>query len=92
MATWYEVKSWSDRIEPVEVVRSTDASVFTPKKNGGEERRGRNTDAWKYFETWDEAYSCLIERCLRRISDAKAELERAQKQMDIIRSIQKPTP
>lgn len=93
MATWYVVVRWRDTIEPIEVTRWTDASVFTPMRNGkGEDRRARNSDSGQYFETWGEAYSYLLSRCQRAVENARNQLARQEAALSAVEQIKPPAP
>lgn len=78
---WYKVTTYSLEIEPVEVVKFTDKTVTTLYKGryseAFERRYSRSSEWGKFFPTREEAVAYVRDRLLRRIENAKHELENA---------------
>ena len=74
--TMYYVYGYSDKIEKVEIVRSTGKSVWVRSKRANKERRA-NRD--RYYNTFEEAKENIVRRCVRRIETLEMQVENAKK-------------
>ena len=73
METWYKVSRYSDKIEPVEVERSTAKTVYIP----GIGRCAQITDYFSYFKTRREARSHFIKQINIEINMLKRQMDKA---------------
>ena len=73
----YEVCSYSTDIKKVEIERETDKSVFI---NGN--RRAKMSEWSKYFHTFDEAKSNLVERCTLELERCRRKYHTAKDDFD----------
>lgn len=91
-ATWYEVGKWGDKIEPVEVERSTEQSVwvFNKWRVDRVERRARVSEHACYFPTWEEAHAYLLDRAETRLAGARRALALAQSAHGNVKGMRKP--
>lgn len=85
--TWYLAKSWSNRIEEVEVDRSTEDSVWLTKSKGCHQRvlgrRSTMRGSYEhYFPSQAEAISFIKSRFMETISQLKQKMEQEQKALD----------
>lgn len=72
----------------VEVVKRTDKMVILARKNW----RGNNyrESGKNYFDTWEEAYECLLAGAKRRVDDAKGQLATAEMVLAEVHTMKKP--
>lgn len=69
------------KIKPIEVVRSTDLSVFLSDRNGSVRRSARFSDYFSYYDTWEIAHAHLIKRVERKVLAEKSAVIRAEKEL-----------
>lgn len=82
MTTWYEADNhYGCRINPVEVARETEHSVWLKSSHGAETRRERVSSYSVFFPTLAEAVSHVrqrlevaVERAKQRVIDSQKEL------------------
>lgn len=94
--TWFEARS-GFKIEPVEIVRETDKSLWLKKAPGV---RVAKQGGWMaYFPTVEEAKNYLIQKaenwlltCEQRLENAKTSVERAQASLENAKNIQVSKP
>lgn len=87
MSTWYLcIPGWGGniggKIDPVEVERFTDSSVF---RKG--HRYVRITTFECYYPTWQEAKNAIVQDKERKLDNARKNLERALSDLDLARKI-----
>ena len=85
MTTWYVTSNWGKRIEPVEVEKSTDKSVWIEGN-----RRALISDYSSHFPTWAEAKEHLLGKAGRKLEAARAQLARAQAEYGNIKGLRDP--
>ena len=81
----YRTKSYSNRIEEVEIVRSTEKSVWVTREDiFGEKNKIRclkMSDYEKYWDTYKEAKQYLIKRYENVIESLKKRLQEARSEL-----------
>lgn len=73
--TMYHVYEYSDKIQKVEVVRSTDKSVWVRCKWTDKERRANRS---RYHNTFEEAKAYIVRRCAQRLETLEMQIEGAK--------------
>ena len=88
--TWWRAY-WERRIEPVQVERFTEQSVWIDGR-----RRARMSDGYGridgYFPTWAEARDALLEEAEGKVASIRLQLEQANGKLGNIRGMKEPTP
>jgi hypothetical protein len=80
--TWYEFKSWSLTIEPVQIERESGSRVYfaaLPGKRAG--FASKHSEYSSYFPTREEAVSFAKDKLVKRIEKANRELEEAKRML-----------
>jgi hypothetical protein len=72
-------------ITPVEIERETDKSVWV---NGN--RNAKQSDWATYFDTWEEAYSALLEAADKKVVSARLALDKAKGFYGNVNGLRKP--
>lgn len=93
----YKTESWRDRIEPVEVVRTTENSVYLPADvkfhKNGERRQQRFNDRYEsFFETWEAARDFLIAKKRMEIDNHETTLQTLNKELDKLLEMRNEVP
>jgi hypothetical protein len=83
MSTWYRSR-WQ-AIDPVEVERETDSSVFI---NG--RRHNKITSYECYFPTWEAAKEHLLQEHELKVLDARRRLQDASDKLGNMKGLKKP--
>ena len=88
----FKTSKYGTEIEPVEVVRETDAFViFPPYRPGGKERRtAKCTDYERYHDTWEDARAFLLSRAEQDVQSARRRLEVANGTLGNVKGMKKP--
>ena len=73
-------------IEPIEIDRETDFSVFI-----GKERNAKRSSWHNYFDTWDDAKTFLLEHAESEAASCRRQLEVANGKLGNIRGLKKPS-
>ena len=69
---WYEVVRYSGKIRPIEVLRSTDSSVWIPRGGSSKERReGIETDWSSKFPDYPSAFGYAMNSLKQKLHNAK---------------------
>lgn len=82
-------RTYFDKIETVEVVRETAASVYVGEKMGGR-REAKRSSFYNYFDTWQEAHEFLVLRAEIAVSGAQSRLEAEERRFRQIRGMKEP--
>lgn len=82
--TWYD-----NRIEPVEVLRTTENSVYLPAdprfyKNGERRQQKHNPDYESFWPTWKEAHEYLVTRTRKQIDNHETTLRTLKSELEKI--------
>ena len=87
MTKWYEVNAYCGhvKIEPVEVERVTDSSVWIAGR-----RRCRHGEYVSIFDSFDEAKAWGVAICRRRHEAAKHELDRQRQYLQRAEALKEP--
>lgn len=95
--TWFKTGGWKEKIQPVEVVKTTEKFVtireerfsFGPKKF--DERRCAKEGSYdRYFPTWEEAHAYLLNKAEAKLVSARRSLELAQGELGNVKGMKKP--
>ena len=87
--TWYEMRRYSERIYPVQVVGVTDSFVKIPA--GGTERKEKKVSSYGgYYRTWEDAREALIVYREKEVETAQQQLEYAAQKLNEARQMEKP--
>jgi hypothetical protein len=89
---------WGDnKIERVEVLRETEASVYLArnsrvwsKDEKGERREAKNSEFAQYHDTWEAAKSYLLAKAENELTKARRMLQRAQDKLGNIKGMKPP--
>lgn len=66
--------SYGNKIDKIEVERSTDKSVWVKRANGGVvDRYLINSEDYNFHKTWEEAHKHLIEKHISKVERLKKE-------------------
>lgn len=91
MTTLYKTSSYSREIEPVEVSRVTDKSVWLMRGFDKKERReARFCSYSNYYDSWAEAHQYLMNKHIKKIEYAEENLKRAGKELLDVESLAPP--
>ena len=81
METWFKLREWFDEIEPVEVEKTTENSVWI---NGC--RHSKLAGFENYFKTRKEAAEFLLELRVAKLENAKRNLDHARSNLESVRA------
>jgi hypothetical protein len=81
VTTWYSIRTYSDKCEPVEVVSSTSCFVVVRLPTGKTIREAKNTEWCAICETKRECYEWLASRRIAKIDSIQEQLEDARQQL-----------
>jgi hypothetical protein len=95
MKTMY--RTWFNKIEPVEVIRLTENSVYLPADarfyKNGERRQQRINPAYEsFFDTWGEARDYLVSQKMVEIRNHETTLKTLNKELDKILELKNEAP
>jgi hypothetical protein len=86
MKTMFKVQTYSNKVEPVDVVKETDKTVLIKEVSRAglpyEVRIAKEGRYHKVCETWAEGRSWIINRLEYQVRSAQANLDRCQKDLD----------
>ena len=85
MSTWYRAIAWARKIDPVEVSRTTDSSVWIDGR-----RRAIISEGEGYFPTWDEAHQWMLFGYEAKVISARRSLEYANSLLGNVKGMKKP--
>lgn len=91
--TWYCITSYRSDIRPVEVVKETEKTVTlqeTDWRGLPRERRARKDGYDRFFPTWEEAHSVMLERSERKLTSAKEAVQAAEARLKEVKALTKP--
>lgn len=89
--TKYKTLSYSRKIEPVEVTRETEQSVFLVHCSGDSERReAKISDYAQYHDSWADAHAYLLKRAEGKVLGCRAALESANGELGNIKDMKQP--
>lgn len=89
--TKYKTKSYSTGIEPVEVIRETDQSVFLAGlRKSGERREAKISDWTQYHSSWVDAHAYLLNRAEEKVRCCHSALNSATGELDAIKGMKRP--
>lgn len=71
----YRVK-WQ-KIEPIEVLRTTEKQVRYLDERGNEQREAKETDWYTWHETWEAAHARIVADAQKKVDTLRRQLERA---------------
>lgn len=90
------VTGWGgDKIDVVEVLRETKASVFL-KKNGmtrhskSERREAKYSDYAQYHDTWTDAHTYLVAQAEGKVRAIRLQLEQASGKLGNVKGMKPP--
>jgi hypothetical protein len=88
--TWFRTGGWKQLIEPVQVERHTDQSVWI-----GGKRRARTTFSYSdgeegIFPTWTEARDQLLANAQSKVESLRRQLEAANGKLGNIKGLKEP--
>lgn len=84
----YVVYSWKIEIEEVEVVRTTDKSVFI-SVGSGESREKKSTDWRSYFHSYESALSFLIDREEKLLREYQVRIKSSEERLKTLNAYRK---
>ena len=85
----YKVSKYRIDIEPLEVVRETEKSVYI-QQGRGLSRQAKETAYDQWFTTWQDAYNFLVKRTESKIEYLKGRLEDTEDNLTEILNMEKP--
>jgi hypothetical protein len=96
--TWYRTTRGSIRIEPIEVERSTEKSVFvrdpfgfgTPRARATVDRCAITSEYFQFHRTWDDAKAFLLQQQEEKVISLRAQLDSANGKLGNIKGLKKP--
>ena len=83
--TWFNVRKYGNKIEPVSVERSTASSVWI-----GGRRNARDSEWDSYFPSWTEAHSYLLQRAEVNLDRVRRSLQVAQSELGHVKGMKPP--
>lgn len=86
----YRTVKWGHVVTPVEVVRTTEQSIFLRKGKDGEQRRAKSSEYDNYWDTWEGARNYLRRRTQDEIDRLERKLESARAELAAIEAMPKP--
>lgn len=91
----YKTKEYSTKIEPVEVERSTDKSVWIKSKDRRSnkifvERSLKVTDYQIFHDSWELAHTYLVSKHRTNLNVFKDKFEREQVILDLLLAMKNP--
>ena len=89
MTTMYRLR-WA-KIEPFEVLRTTEKQVVlaSPRK-GSEERQAKETEWYTWHDTWEEAHARAVANAQRKVDSLRKQLERANGELGNAKGMKPP--
>lgn len=86
--TWFKTTRHGREIEPVEVIKSTEATVTLAATRWYGERRARRISTYEcFYPTWEAAHAALMDDAEKSVTYARLELDRAQGRLGNIKGL-----
>ena len=85
----YKVSKYTLDIQPIDVVKETDKSVFI-QQGRNLNRQAKETTYDQWFTTWEDAHNFLVKRTESKIEYLKGRLEDTEDNLTEILNMDKP--
>ena len=85
MKVKYKTTKWDVEIQPVEIERETIASVWIKGS-----RSSKHSEYARFWDTWEEAHTHLLNKAKRQVESLRLQLERAKGELGNIKGMRAP--
>jgi len=82
MKTMYRVQGWGNQIEKLEVIKTSEKSVWFATSRGNESRELKETSYQKWFESKNEAKDFLVNKLNKDVASAEWKLKKAKAELE----------
>jgi N-glycosylase/DNA lyase len=94
--TWWCVKLYGCKIEPVKVVKETARFLSTVAttwdgKDAWITRTAKRSSYDNHFPTWEEAHAYLYERETKRLAGLRRDVKEAERSVEAVRKMEEPS-